>query len=120
MRYRIMDEMENSATDSFTGGLGEAWDSLGDAYHNAKNMAGDAVDVGYHTAAAMGDAFLGDTEGVDEHMARRHGAEREFGGDYDKVRRDLGLSAPEVPEPSYGDDYNFSDGGDDTIDNQDE
>jgi hypothetical protein len=97
-----MDENANPFTDSFSSGLGEAWDSLGDAAHNAKNMVNDAGQIAYHTAASMGDAFLGDTESVDHHMSERHGYERELSSDYNMVRRDLGLSAPEIPEPTLG------------------
>jgi hypothetical protein len=91
---------ENPYLDSFTGGLSEAWDSLGDAAHNAGYMAVDAGQIAYHTGAAMGNAFLGDTASVDHHLSERHGYERELSGDYDKFRRDLGFSAADVPTPS--------------------
>jgi hypothetical protein len=99
-----MDDATNPYVDSLSSGLSEAWGSLGDAFHKTGEIATDAYEVAHHTAAAMGDAFLGDTARTDHHMERRHAYERAIGDDYNGLRRILGLSVPEDgPAPSQTD-----------------
>ncbi len=75
--------------DTIVDGVEDVTASAYDAVENALYVVGDTTETLYHSAAAGGDAFVGDMGGAEYHNNAANEEARQVGEDIDNIGQDI-------------------------------
>jgi hypothetical protein len=77
--------------DTIVDGIEDVTASAYDAVENGLYVVGDSAETMYHSAAAAGDAFVGDMSGAGYHNEAANEEARQIHEDIDNIGQDIGF-----------------------------